>query len=104
MVEPKKSLSPILVTGAHRSGTTWVGKMLAANRRVAYISEPLNVFHRPGVFSAPVSHWYTMLRVWGGLPEDIENKQPVVIATGCLFGAIWVSRTLRRSYRASIAA
>lgn len=55
------SLSPILVTGAHRSGTTWVGKMLAANRHIAYISEPLNVFHRPGVFSAPVSHWYTYI-------------------------------------------
>ncbi|MCL4528960.1 MAG: sulfotransferase [Chloroflexi bacterium] len=23
---------PILVTGAHRTGTTWVGKMLAANK------------------------------------------------------------------------
>lgn len=60
-MQPGISLSPILVTGAHRSGTTWVGKMLAANRHVAYISEPLNVFHRPGVFSAPVSHWYTYI-------------------------------------------
>jgi hypothetical protein len=49
---------PILVTGAHRSGTTWVGKMLAANRSTAYISEPLNVLHRRGVFSANVKHWY----------------------------------------------
>lgn len=60
-MQPEKSLSPILVTGAHRSGTTWVGKMLAASHQVAYISEPLNVFHRPGVFSAPVSHWYTYI-------------------------------------------
>ncbi len=50
--------SPILVAGAHRSGTTWVGRMLAANPKTAYISEPLNVLHRPGVFSAPVQHWY----------------------------------------------
>ena len=49
---------PILVTGAHRSGTTWVGKMLAADSDVAYISEPLNVLHRPGVFGAKVSRWY----------------------------------------------
>ncbi|MEJ5241904.1 MAG: sulfotransferase [Anaerolineales bacterium] len=54
-------LSPILVTGAHRSGTTWVGKMLAAAPGMAYISEPLNVLHRPGVFEAPVSHWYTYI-------------------------------------------
>jgi len=48
----------ILVTGAHRSGTTWVGKMLAADADTAYISEPLNVQHRPGVFHAPVKYWY----------------------------------------------
>ncbi len=51
-------LTPILVTGTHRSGTTWVGKMLAADALTAYISEPLNVLHRPGVFHAKVAHWY----------------------------------------------
>lgn len=56
-----REASPILVTGAHRSGTTWVGKMLAANPRTAYISEPLNVWHRPGVLGAPVEKWYTYL-------------------------------------------
>lgn len=49
---------PILVTGAHRSGTTWVGRMLAADADTAYISEPLNVLHRPGVFRAKVARWY----------------------------------------------
>jgi len=52
---------PILVTGAHRTGTTWVGKMLAASSQVAYISEPLNVWRRPGVMRAPVSKWYTLI-------------------------------------------
>lgn len=51
-------LSSILVTGAHRSGTSWVGKMLATSPRVTYISEPLNVLHRPGVMRASVNHWY----------------------------------------------
>ena len=51
-------LHPILVTGTHRSGTTWVGRMLAADSATAYISEPLNVLHRPGVLRAPVTHWY----------------------------------------------
>ncbi|HNK63150.1 MAG TPA: sulfotransferase [Anaerolineales bacterium] len=54
-------LTPILVTGSHRSGTTWVGKMLAADNDTAYISEPLNVLHRPGVFRALVKHWYTYI-------------------------------------------
>ncbi len=53
--------TPILVTGAHRSGTTWVGKMLAASADVAYISEPLNVHHRPGVLRVPTRHWYTYI-------------------------------------------
>ena len=57
-ISPSKA---ILVTGAHRSGTTWVGKMLSANRETAYISEPLNVLHRTGVLGVPVNHWYTYI-------------------------------------------
>ena len=52
------SPAPLLVTGAHRSGTTWAGRMLALDPQVAYISEPLNVLHRPGVLGAKVKHWY----------------------------------------------
>jgi len=50
--------APILVTGVHRSGTTWVGRMLTAGGEAAYISEPLNVWHRPGVLAADIPHWY----------------------------------------------
>jgi hypothetical protein len=58
---PASERRPILVTGSHRSGTTWVGKMLAAGNQVAYISEPLNVQHRLGVLRARVSRWYTYI-------------------------------------------
>ncbi len=57
----KTTMNPTLVTGAHRSGTTWVGRMLAASPQMAYISEPLNVLHRPGVLGAQVSFWYTYI-------------------------------------------
>lgn len=50
--------APILITGVHRSGTTWVGKMIAASKDVIYLSEPLNLWHRPGVMRKPVEHWY----------------------------------------------
>jgi hypothetical protein len=63
--------SPILVTGAHRTGTTWVGKMLAANPQAAYISEPLNVLHRPGVLRAPVQYWYAYI-----CPENEADYLP----------------------------
>src|SRR5512138_3977947 len=55
------TVKPILVTGAHRTGTTWVGRMLAADPQTAYISEPLNVLHRPGVMRAKVKYWYIYL-------------------------------------------
>ena len=62
---------PILVTGAHRSGTTWVGKMLAANPVTAYISEPLNVLHRRGVYRAEVKRWYQYIT-----PENEADYLP----------------------------
>ena len=62
------TLIPILVTGMHRSGTTWFGKMLAADSCTAYISEPLNVLHRPGVFRPRVQHWYQYIC------EENENE------------------------------
>ena len=41
---------PILVTGAHRSGTTWVGKMLALAPGVGYVHEPFNPRFSAGRF------------------------------------------------------
>jgi hypothetical protein len=48
---------PILVTGMPRSGTTWVGQMLAAGGEVMYLSEPLNQLH-PGIFRLRVRQPY----------------------------------------------
>ena len=67
---------PILVTGAHRSGTTWVGKMLSASKEAAYISEPLNVFHRPGVMRYPVKRWYTYI-----CPDNEQQYLPALSET-----------------------
>ncbi len=33
---------PILVTASHRSGTTWVGKTIAASQSIGYIHEPFH--------------------------------------------------------------
>jgi len=33
---------PILVTGSHRSGSSWVGRMIASSRGVRYLHEPFN--------------------------------------------------------------
>ncbi len=52
----------ILVTGSHRSGSTWVGQMIALSPSVAYIHEPFNIiYNRPGICSASFKHWFTYI-------------------------------------------
>ena len=55
------SRKPILLTGSHRSGSTWVGRMIAENSSVVYIREPFNISNPPGsgISSAKFDHWYT---------------------------------------------
>jgi hypothetical protein len=52
------SQQPILVTGSHRSGTTWIGHVLAADSTVGYIHEPFTLTTRPGVFPYRIPYWY----------------------------------------------
>jgi hypothetical protein len=47
---------PILVTGSHRSGTTWIGKMLSINEEIAYIHEPFNIKY--GVVRELFDNWF----------------------------------------------
>ena len=56
------SRKPILVTGSHRSGTTWVGKIIAKHPSVAYIHEPFCVqWCRAGICSAKFPYWFTYI-------------------------------------------
>lgn len=50
----------ILVTGSHRSGSTWAGKVLASGGEVLYIQEPFNVFHEKR-YETPVKYWFEYL-------------------------------------------
>jgi hypothetical protein len=52
---------PILVTGAHRSGTTWVGKMLALAPGVAYIHEPFSPKAPKGLSPAGFERYFTVV-------------------------------------------
>jgi len=67
----KNNGRPILVTGAHRSGTTWVGKVLSASPSVGYIDEPFSPVVRhysPGTCNAEFDYW------WMYVTE--ENESP----------------------------
>ncbi len=71
------SNAPILVTGSHRSGTTWLGKLLAASAGIGYIQEPFNLDHpRPGVCSARLPHWFMHLTEASG-----ERYRPALART-----------------------
>jgi len=53
--------SPILVTGSHRSGTTWIGKTLAYAAGTAYVHEPFNPDSDRGLCAAGFSGQYTFI-------------------------------------------
>ncbi len=52
---------PILVTGSHRSGTTWAGRVLARAPRVGYAFEPFNPRAVPCVSGKAFENWYQYL-------------------------------------------
>lgn len=52
---------PILVTGSHRSGTTWVGRMLCVGGEAGYVHEPLNPVRRPSWLAYSVPYWYVYI-------------------------------------------
>ena len=57
------SHKPILVTGSHRSGTTWIGRMLAEAPSLLYIHEPFSVTDAPsrGICNAEFKYWFTYI-------------------------------------------
>lgn len=57
--------SPILISGAHRSGTTWLGKMISKNNQVGYIYEPFNMNYFNNI---KVPYWFYYLK------HDDENE------------------------------
>jgi hypothetical protein len=51
-------VKPILITGSHRSGSTWAGKILSTAPNTAYIHEPFNIAIKGGVVYSPFEHWF----------------------------------------------
>jgi len=53
------SRTPILVTGSHRSGTTWVGRTISEHPRVRYEHEPFNVTYPNKAMGLKLDTWFT---------------------------------------------
>lgn len=56
-----KASNPILVTGSHRAGTTWMGRMLAAAPNVAYLYEPFNIDNRISNNAIKYKYWFKFI-------------------------------------------
>lgn len=53
-----KKHKAILVTGSHRSGTTWVGRTIYQHRDVKYVHEPFNVDYTKGSLYMNLDTWF----------------------------------------------
>ena len=66
---------PILVTGSHRSGSTWLGQMIGASDVVGYIHEPFNIDRGPGICRTRFPYWFTYIRPGtdGAIADDFRR-------------------------------
>jgi len=104
---------PILVTGSHRSGTTWVGRTLAQAPGVSYIGEPFNPNHTwvpTTIRPKPFSRWFehvteTNSRSYIGYMDTVLGSRYAIrkelaavrtpydlMRVGRCFGRHWLSR------------
>ena len=89
------SRKPILVTGSHRSGSTWVGKIIAEAPSVIYIHEPFNVDFPPGpgVCNAKFDHWFTHISTTNETDYYTALRNTIELRYG-LWNALTNSRSL----------
>ncbi|MFC1848645.1 sulfotransferase [candidate division CSSED10-310 bacterium] len=62
----------VLITGAHRSGTTWVGKVCALSPGVGYMHEPFNVLYPNCSCGASFDRWFTYIHA-GNEPLYVKH-------------------------------
>ncbi|MEM9037020.1 MAG: sulfotransferase [Actinomycetota bacterium] len=100
------SRRPILVTGSHRSGTTWVGEMLAASGEVVPIHEPFNPELSSSWLAAPPPRWYHHVGPEGDdlLAADLSRVAALKPAAGAMLRRSGSPRDAARVGREAIRA
>jgi len=92
---------PILVTGGHRTGTTWIGRMLARAPGVFYIHEPFNPRTPVGLSPAGFDRYFTVVtsaneeRFAPGLERTLSLRYDVGRQVRALRGPRDLARTAR---------
>ncbi|CAK8715142.1 Sulfotransferase domain-containing protein [Candidatus Electrothrix laxa] len=96
-----KVRKPILVTGSHRSGTTWAGKNLSLAPHTGYIHEPFNVGKKINYVKKPFSYWFQYICEENAFKHK-EVLDNVIHYQYPLFGNLTKIRTLRNAARVFI--
>src|SRR5690348_6870659 len=95
----ERDTSPILVTGAIRTGTTWVGETLARGAGIEYVWEPYNPLVRAWPHSE-VPHFMTGPYDAQPVVDDIATALVAFRSRGRSFGhPETVAREVRRRAR-----
>lgn len=61
----------ILVTGSHRSGTTWTGKVIASAHKIRYVYEPFNIALKRK--NCPLKYWFAYAETSIAHQKEIAN-------------------------------
>ena len=86
-----RTIKHILVTGSHRSGTTWVGKTVSQHPRIKYIHEPFNVNYPNRAMGLNLNKWFTFAPT-SIQKKDIEDSFDKLLFSTPLHRAIQASR------------
>jgi hypothetical protein len=94
---------PILITGAHRSGTTWLGRIVSKAPNVRYIHEPFNVgIENP---QRPFGKWFQ--HISKNSDPDLQRKTLTFVQSfytpslNHLYKSLNFTKGLRSNYRAA---
>ena len=84
----------ILVTGSHRSGSTWTGKVISSVKGIHYVHEPFNIGLNRS--KSPFSYWYEHL--YKGSPIEEKSRNYISSFYSKFFGKAFGLRSKRDAY------
>lgn len=82
----KSTKNHILVTGAHRSGSTWVGTILSMAENIRYIHEPFNPANRKDI---PIKKWYEHISESTALKHQKKVRSYIRSFYSITFKSLW---------------
>lgn len=89
---------PILITGSHRSGSTWTGYVLSKAQNVRYVHEPFNI----GLSNrdhTPILHWFHYVRL--NKPGNSDRIKSYIESFYSPFNVTNIKRVFNKKYYSS---